>query len=75
MISRNEFEVLAYVERNGSAADPVRETINPLLLSRADAEAATARLKDLCYLVSEGGRLSVTEAGLDALSPDRKSVV
>ncbi|MBR0040055.1 MAG: phosphocholine cytidylyltransferase family protein [Oscillospiraceae bacterium] len=69
MISRYEFEILAYVERCGSAADSVRETANELCLSWSAVETAIDRLKSLSCLISDGERLSLTEDGLAALSP------
>ena len=71
MISRYEFEVLAYVERNGTVADSARETAAELCLSWSNAEKTTDRLKELSFLVSDNGQLSITESGLAALSPYR----
>ena len=71
MISRFEFEILTYVEKNGSVADSVRETANELRLSWSAVEAATNRLKQQAFLVSDASRLFITEKGLNALSPFR----
>ena len=71
MISRYEYEILTYVERKGAVPDSARETASELCLSWATAAETTERLKAQSCLVSDGGRLSITEKGLDALSPYR----
>ena len=71
MISRYEYEILTYVERKGAVPDSARETASELCLSWATAAQTTERLKAQSCLVSDGGRLSITEKGLDALSPYR----
>ena len=71
MISRYEFEILCYVERNGPVADSDRETANELCLSWSAVAEATARLKGLSFLKSDGESLCITPRGVEALAPFR----
>lgn len=71
-ISRNEFEVLAYVEKNGGKKLPQRQISEDVKLSIGAVNKTLSELGDMGLLtVNEDKELQITKMGLEALEPYR----
>ncbi len=70
-LTRYEFELLAFVERQGKRDYHWRELVEQLPMSDSAITAARASLAERGLLAADGAALSVTQAGLDALEPYR----
>lgn len=70
-ISRYEFELLAYLEKNGKAEYPMRKLVDTLKISGTALEKCLERLSTDGLLLREGNVLSITDKGLEALEPYR----
>ena len=70
-MDRYEFELLAYLEKKGSAADSIREMSDELCVSGAAVREALDAVRSCGYAAENNGRYRITEKGLAALEPYR----
>ncbi len=70
-LSRDEFEVLSGLERREEGEHPLRELSDRLGISGSPLENCIDTLSRKGFLLSAGGELSLTPAGLKALEPYR----
>lgn len=71
-ISKNEFEVLAYVEKNGGRKLPQRQIGDEVKLSIGAVNKTLSELGDMGLVtVNEEKELQITKLGLEALEPYR----
>lgn len=70
-ISRYQFEVLAYLEKNGEKAYPMRTLTDTLEISGTAIGKSLDSLTQAGYITRNGDILGITEAGLAALEPYR----
>ncbi len=71
MLDRYQYEVLCRIEKNGRRPYPVRALSDSLCLSCATVMRCLDELRRRGLLENDGGELSVTGAGLEALEPYR----
>ena len=71
MLTRYEFEVLRYLEEEGSRPLPVRALADALCISGSTVLGCLESLKESGLIAADGDALGVTEAGQDALEPFR----
>ena len=70
-LTRCEFEILSFLEREGDGEYPVRTLADTLCLSGTAVTDGMDALGERALLRRDGGALSLTEAGLAALEPYR----
>lgn len=70
-ISRYQFEVLAYLEKNGEKAYPMRTLTDTLKISGTAIGKSLDALTQAGYITRNGDILGITDAGLAALEPYR----
>ncbi len=70
-VSRYEFEILAYLEKNGEKAYPMRTLADTLKISGTTIAACLQDLKAAGLVAGSGNTLGITERGLAALEPYR----
>lgn len=70
-ITRYQFEVLAYLEKNGSAVNDVKKLADILAISAAQTESVLSFLVENGLISSEGDSIKITDAGIESLEPYR----
>lgn len=70
-ISRYQFEVLAYLEKNGETENDVKKLADILSISASQTENALAGLSENGLIVSDDGFIKITAAGIESLEPYR----
>lgn len=70
-MTRYEFEVLSFLEREGAGSYPFRQLSDTLFISGATIMKCLENLKGEGLITYEGGEMAITGAGLDALEPFR----
>lgn len=70
-MKRYEFEVLSYLEREGTGSYPIRRLADELCLSGSAVLSALKELEARGCVIDDNGVLSVTEEGLEELEPYR----
>ncbi len=70
-LTRYQFELLAYVEKNGEKEYPIRTISDDLCISGTEISRCIGTLRDEGYLLTSGERLKITDSGLGALEPYR----
>ena len=70
-LTRCEFEVLRYLEREGEGICPIRRLSDELCVSGTAVTSSLDRLRGAGLIEADGERLRVTAAGLEALEPYR----
>lgn len=70
-MTRYQFEVLSYLERNGGGRYSLRELSDALAISGGEVSRCLERLTGEKWIARDGETLAVTEAGLAALEPYR----
>ena len=71
MLTRYEFEVLAYLERENRDVFSIRQISDNLCISGTAIMKCIESLKDSALICTEGEKLYITETGLDVLEPYR----
>jgi len=72
MLTRYEFEILTFIEKNGPTEFSVRALSDTLCIAGATLSTCVAALKDKGYISDDGSsELKITLQGLEALEPYR----
>lgn len=70
-LTRYQFEVLAYIEKNGSQPYAIRDLSDSLCISGTEISRCLDQMKAEGNLLERGDKISITESGLQALEPYR----
>lgn len=70
-ITRYQFEVLAYLEKNGAGNYTQRELSDSLMISGSELAKSIAWLQEKDFIICEDRYFEITEKGLEALEPYR----
>lgn len=70
-LTRYQFELLAYVERNGEKEYPIRAISDDLCISGTEISRCIEAMREAELLSVTEKKLSITAAGLEALEPYR----